>query len=136
MLDKTFAAEVKSLLVDDSRETKFAFLKRLDDARKDFSNTNVRRTFNDSLSKHGRALTAVCVAATLDVRRERIDYWGWSWAREVLALLPPNISKSNLERGVIDDGIHPTAICEYAESLIKQTTEETVVQARKTGRSV
>ena len=122
-LDRTLAKEIKALGGDGSREAKFSLLKRLDAARKDLSTTKVRDTFNDALRTHGRAITAVCVAVTLDVRRDRLDYWEWHWALEVIALLPRSLTRSNLERAYIADGIHPTAICDYAREFIKLTTE-------------
>lgn len=122
-LDRTFIREVKALVGDGSNEAKFAMMKKVDAARKDLSTTNIRNTFTDCLRKHGRAAVAVCVAATLDERKERLDYANWRWAHEVLLLLP-NMTRGNLERAHIDDGIHPTAICDYAGSLIRLTTEE------------
>lgn len=122
-LDRTLISEIKKAIGNGSREAKFALLKRIDAAQKDLSTTDVRRTFNNCIRKHGRAVIAICVAATLDTRKQRIDYWGWQWAREVITLLP-NMTDSNLERGHIDDGIHPTAICDYARELVKMTTEE------------
>lgn len=123
-LDRTFVKEVKALCGDGSREAKFAMLRRIDAARKDLSTTEIRRTFNDCIRNHGRAVVCVCVAATLDARKDRLDRWGWRWAHEVLSLLPYNITPGNLERAHINDGIHPTAICDYAESLIRVTIEE------------
>ena len=125
-LDRELAKEVKKLNGDGSREAKFALLKRLDAARKDFSTPKVRETFNDTLKEHGRAITAVCVAVTLDRRRDRLDHWNWHWALEVIALLPQSFTQANLSRAYIDDGLHPTRICEYAADFIKLTTEETV----------
>ncbi len=122
-LDRTFTREVKALTGGGSREEKFALLKRIDAARKDLSTTAVRRVFDECIRKHGRAIVAVCVAATLDARKERLDHWGWRWAHEVLSLLP-GLTPGNLDRAYIDDGIHPTAICDYAGSLIRLTTEE------------
>lgn len=123
-LDRTFVREVKALCGDGSRDAKFAMLRRIDAARKDLSTTEIRRTINDCIRKHGRAVVCVCVAATLDARKERLDRWGWRWAHEVLSILPHSITPGNLQRAHIDDGIHPTAICAYAESLIRVTIEE------------
>lgn len=123
-LDRTFVREVKVLCGDGSREAKFAMLKRIDAARRDLSTTTIRRTFNDCIRKHGRAVVCVCVAVTLDARKERLDRWGWRWAHEVLSILPCSVTPGNLQRAHIDDGIHPTAICDYAESLIRVTIEE------------
>ena len=123
-LDRTLVREINSLIGNGSREAKFAMLKRIDAAKKDLSTPQVRSAFDVCLRKHGRAVVAVCVAATLDARKDRLDYWGWRWAHEVLSLLPKNITPENLGRAHIDDGIHPTAICDYAGSFIRLTTEE------------
>lgn len=122
-LDRVLAREVKVLFGNGSREAKFTALKRIDAAKKDLSTTQVRNIFTDCLHKHGRAVIAVCVAVTLDVRKDRLDYWGWRWSHEILSLLPQNITQGNLERAYIDDGVHPTAICDYAGSLIRLTIE-------------
>ena len=123
-LDRTFIREINKLIGNGSREAKFAMLKRIDAAKKDLSTTKIRDTFIDCLRKHGRAVVAVCVAATLDARKERIDLWGWNWAHEVLSLLPQNyITPSFRGRACIEDGIHPTAICDYASSFVFLTQE-------------
>ena len=127
-LDRTLLREVKALAGNGSREAKFALLRRIDAAWTDLSTPKVRENFNACLSKHGRAVVAVCVAATLaatlDARRFRLDYWGWEWAYEVLAALPQSITPHNLERAHIEDGLHPTAICDYAGPFIRPTIEE------------
>lgn len=121
--DRELLKEVKMLAGDGSREAKFALLRRIDAARKDLSTPKARETFNVCLSKHGRAVVAVCVAATLDARKDRLDGWNWVWAYEVLSALPRGITLRNLERAHIDDGLHPTAICDYAGPFIRATTE-------------
>ena len=123
-LDRTLFKEVKALAGNGSREAKFALLRRIDAARTDLSTPKARENFNACLSKHGRAVVAVCVAATLDARKDRLDCWNWVWAYEVLSALPQSITLRNLERAHIEDGLHPTAICDYAGSFIQLTTEE------------
>ena len=71
-LDRTLFKEVKALAGNGSREAKFALLRRIDAARTDLSTPKARENFNACLSKHGRAVVAVCVAATLDARK---DVW-------------------------------------------------------------
>lgn len=123
-LDRTFTREIKALTGNGSKEAKFLLLERIDAACKDLSTTKVRSTFSDCICKHGRAVVCICVAATLDARKDRLDRWGWRWAHEVLSLLPQNFTPSNLQRAHIDDGIHPTAICDYADEIIRVTIEE------------
>lgn len=123
MLDRTLAREIETLVGDGSREAKFALLKRLDAAREDFSTPNILYNFGENLVKHGRAVTAICVAVTLDARRDRLDYWEWHWSLEIIRLLPANFNQNNLSRAYIDDDLHPTRICEYADSFINLTKE-------------
>jgi len=123
-IDDTLAKEIKALGGDGSREAKFALLKKLDAARADLSTTKIRETFNSALKKHGRAVVAICVAVTLDARRDRLDHWEWHWALSVIALLPCSFTRNNYMRAYIDDGIHPTAICDYARELIRATSVE------------
>ena len=125
MLDRTLSREIKALAGDGSREAKFSLLHRIDEAVKDMSTAAVRDTFNVIIRKHGRAVVAVCVAETLDTRKDRIDRWGLRWAQEVLALLPGNFTPGNRERAYIrDHDLHPTAICGYAAGFIRLTSEE------------
>ncbi len=121
--DRELLKEVKMLAGGGSREERFDLLRRIDAARKDLSTPKARETFNVCLSKHGRAVVAVCVAATLDARKDRLDGWNWVWAYEVLSALPRGITLRSLERAHIDDGLHPTAICDYAGPFIRETTE-------------
>ena len=122
-LDRTIVKEIRDAVGDGSRTAKFRLLARVSDCCVDLSRTDIRAAFPEVLRKHGRVPVVICIAATLDARRERLDYWKWNWAQEVLKLLP-NWTEGNRARANIDDGIHPTAICEYARSLIKLTTEE------------
>jgi len=121
-LDKTFVCEVRKAAGDGSREAKFKLIRRVTEACSALSSPEVRTNFNSVLRTYGRVPVAICVAATLEARKERLDYWGLEWAREVLALLP-GWTPGNKERAHIEDGIHPTAICHYARDLIKFTMD-------------
>ena len=122
-LERMLVNEIKTAAGDGGRESKFRLLRQVSDTCADLSRSDIRSAFPEVLRKHGRVPVAICVAATLEARRDRLDYWGMPWAREVLALLP-GWTPGNRERAHIDDGIHPTAICDYARSLIDCTTEE------------
>jgi len=122
-LDRTLAREIKALNGDGTREARFDTLNKVRAASKDLSTPKVREHFNDCLKTHGRAVTALCVASTLYTRRERLDEWGLEWALAVLNLWTNKMS-SFIDRASIDDGLHPTRICEYAGSFIQLTTEE------------
>lgn len=122
-LDSTLAREIKSCNGDGTRDAKFRFLKKLDAASRDLSTPDVTRTFPECLKKHGRATVAICVAASLLERQKRLDRWRMDWAKAVLELWT-NRAESNLMRGYIHDGLHPSRICEYAGTFIRATTEE------------
>jgi hypothetical protein len=122
-LDSTLSREIKALNGDGTREARFETLRRVKAAQGDLSTPNVREEFGRALQLHGRAVVALCVAATLYTRRERIDGWGLLWALTVLDLWT-NRGPQFIDRANIDDGLHPTRICEYAGELIRLTTEE------------
>ena len=123
-LDRSLAREIKALNGDGTREARFETLRKVRAANKDLSTREVRNNFNDCLKKHGRAAVAICVAATLYRRRERLDGWGFLWALAVIDLWT-NRTPSALDTVFIDDcGLHPTRICEYAKDFIKLMTEE------------
>lgn len=121
-LDRTLAREIKALNGDGSREARFETLRKVRSASRDLSTPGVRDSFFDALKAHGRAVIALCVASTLYLRRERLDGWGFDWARDVLDLWT-NRAPSALDTARIDDGLHPTRICEYAGSFIRENAE-------------
>ncbi len=118
-LDKTFENDIKKLNGNGSREAKFEQLKILRAAVKELSTPDVIREFNSILKKYGRAPIAVCVAATLIDRGNRISGSSLQWAQEVIKLWTnrPN----SIEQFAIRDNLHPTRIEEYARALIKFT---------------
>lgn len=122
MLDKELAKEIRACNGNGSREAKFAFLAKLDAAKRDLSTPEVMRTFTVCVAKHGRAVVAICVAATLQERQKRLDRWKMEWAEEVLDLWT-NRAASNVARGVINDGLHPSKIQVYAGQFIRLTEE-------------
>lgn len=126
-LDRTLAKEIKAANGDEIREAKFALLHKIHEAVKDMSTPDIAERFDEMLVKHGRAVTAICIAATLWMRKERLELGGWElmWATKVLELWT---TKPKAETGVghayIDDQLHPTRILDYAASFIKYTTED------------
>ncbi len=123
-LDWTLAKEIKALGGDGSRGAKFELLRRIDAARSDLSTPQVMTNFDDCVMKHGRAIVAVCVAATLNAWHDFIGDWKIYWIDGVLNGLPSCITQQNLKRAVIDDGLHFSRVCEYARSFILATSEE------------
>lgn len=124
-LDRVLAKDIKrEANGDGSREAKFAFMKRMEAANKALSTPEVAYGgFDAAIKEHGRVPVAICVAATLYNRRERLDKWGFLWAMEVLGLWT-NRTSSGINRATIrDDMLHPTKICGYAGGFVRLTTE-------------
>lgn len=126
-LDRTLSQEIKKANGDGSREAKFALLNKIRAAAKDMSTTAIRTQFDELSRKHGRAVTAICVASTIWMRKDRLELTGWRlrWTQEVLACWttkPKTIE--GLHNAYINDGIHPTAILDYAASFINFTSED------------
>ena len=122
-IDRTLAKEIKILNGDGSRDARFETWHRVEAARNELSSTDAARNFNECLKKYGRAVVALCVASTIYERRERLDDWGIRWSTSILGLWT-NRGPSFRERAAINDGLHPTRICEYAGDFIQLTTEE------------
>ena len=122
-IGRTFAREVKKAANGNgSREARFAFLNPAKEAARKLSTPNVMREFDDILREYGRATVGLCVAVTVWERRDRLESRTARWAQEVLKLWtnrPPDIRCL-----YIGDNLHPTRIEEYADSLIRLTTEE------------
>lgn len=125
-LDRELIREIRTTQGDGSREARFSLWNDIQDARDLLGDEAFEgpSRLNESLRLYGRAVTAIVVASTLWVRRERLDDWGLRWAMEVLALWT-NRGPSFVERAAINDWFyHPTRICEYSGAFIRITTEE------------
>ena len=121
-LDKCLAREIRRAAPQrNDREAYFAFAEQVRAARADMSCTDVRDHFNEMLCKHGRAVTAIVLAATLWERRESLAGWKLSWAQEVIDCWPH--TDGLLDDAVIHDGLHPSRICEYAGDFIRLNEE-------------
>lgn len=121
--DRELKREIKRANGDGSRDAKFELIRRVKAACAAMSTTKVAGEFYEILHEHGRVPVALCVAATIYARRERLDYWCFQWAHEVLdewSTRPP----SYVETATINDGLHPTRICEYAGEFIRMASEE------------
>lgn len=122
-LDASFAREIKKTANGDrSREAKFAFLNPAKAAAREMSTTKIRENFDSVLKAYGRVVVGVCVAATVVERWDRLDASTVQWGREVLKLW----TNRPLDLGcvIINDGLHPTRIEEYAGSFMRLTAEE------------
>lgn len=121
ILDKCFEREIKKVNGDGGRKAKFAFLNSAKAAARKLSTPNVASIYDECIKKYGRATIAICTAATIVERRDRLECSTVLWARQVLKLwfnCPSDISCV-----VIKDELHPTRIEEYAASLIRITTD-------------
>lgn len=122
-LDRTFTREIsKAANGDGSRDARFAFLTPAKAAARELSNTNAPQIFNDVLRRYGRTTVAVCVAATIMERTNRMESRSCEWAREVLKLWTNR--PSTFSYVAINDGLHPTRIEDYAGALIRLTIVE------------
>lgn len=120
-LDKLFAKEIKSIVnKTNDREEVRAFYTKLEKVSKEMSTPDIMNTFDEMLKKHGRALVGLCVAVTIDYRRNRLLSEYVTWADEVLKLW--KCRSGFVARGVINDGLHPSRIEQYARSLVKATS--------------
>lgn len=122
-LDKEFVKEISKIANGDGgRNAKFEFVKQLKEVRKELSTVEAPYIYSDCIKKYGRVPVAICTAITIIDRADRLEYWAYKWANEVLSLwwnapLTKDFAK-------IDDGLHPSRIQEYSYQLIKLTTEE------------
>lgn len=122
-LDRTFSRDISKISNGDgSREARINFLKTAKEVRRTLSTIEAPRIFMDCVKKYGRVPVAVCVAATIIDRQDRIDLKYCDWAAEVIKLYTN--APDGTVRLAIDDGLHPTRIIEYAGKFIKLTTEE------------
>lgn len=122
-LDKTFAREISKISNGDgSREAKFAFKKTVQEVKRALSTPEVREKFTEYMKQYGRVPVAICTAATIIDRRDRLEWDSYLWALEVMKLY----TNAPGDKGfaIIEDGLHPTRIEEYAGSFIRLTTEE------------
>ena len=125
-LDRTLVKEINAANGDESREAKFLLLHKIHKAVEDMSTPDIAERFDEMLVKHGRAVTAICIAATLWTRKERLELGGWElmWATKVLELWTTKPkSETGIGHACIDDQLHPTRILEYAASFMKCTTD-------------
>lgn len=121
MLDRELAKEIRKANRDGGREARFELLGKVKAAKKDLSSTKVREQFDEILKKHGRVPVAICVAVTVVMREDRLNRWIVDWGREVFNLWVNR--PSNFSVALIEDGLHPSRIEEYAGSFVKATTE-------------
>lgn len=120
-LDKCFEREVIKINGNGGREDMFSFLNPAKAAAKELSTPNVADIYRECIKKYGRVTVAICTAATILDRCDRLDFSTVLWANKVLQLW--NNRPYDLSCIVINDGLHPSRIEEYAQRLIKITSD-------------
>ena len=119
--DKTLLKEIENETVRNATpEAKRAFIKRIDRALEDFNRSDVLDKFDEYAQKHGRVITALCIAGTLIHRKERLEGWGLSWALDIAGAWHNKPIHLGATRAAIHDlSLHPTRICAYARGFIE-----------------
>ena len=126
-LDRTFSREFAKIANGDgSREAKFAFKKKAESVAKMLSDVKAPSLFDEAVKTYGRAAVAASLAVTVIERDRgdpgRLDPVSLAWAHEVFGLWK-NRTPSILFY-VINDGLHPMKIDEYAGSFIRSLSVE------------
>lgn len=122
-LDQTFVRDIRNQARGDgSREAMFAFRRKVKETAKALSTTKAAEVFRDVLKEYGRVPVAVCVAATIIERRDRLEWRSYQWALEVMKSCENALHDHT--SACICDGLHPTRIEEYAGSLLNLTIVE------------
>lgn len=120
-IDRTLANEIEKKNGDGSREDRFAFLREIIAVKTDCSTPDVRYRFADCFGRHSRAAIAVCVAATVLDRRDRLDRSTVDWGEAIMRLWTNRTPST--DRIIIEDNLHPTRIEEYAGEFIRLTSD-------------
>lgn len=122
-LDREFSREISKVANGDgSREAKFSFKATVQEVKKALSNTHAPKLFNACVKEYGRVPVAICTAQTIINRRDRLSGYMYQWAVEVMKLWTNRTN--DLGYAIIDDGLHPTRIEEYAGAFVRLTTDE------------
>ena len=123
-LDTSLAKEIKKLN-GNTREARFALIKKIESASEYLSQEvdyDRQQLFDSSFSMFGRAVIALVIASTIYQRRDRIDYWKYDWAVQVLSLWTNRGSTFVSRAEIRDHYLHPTKICIYAKEFIDLTS--------------
>lgn len=120
-LEKDFRRQIQKAVGSGDREAKFELLGAVRKAARDMSTPKIPYEFNEAVRKHGRAIVALSVAATITERSKYIKREYVEWAGQVMQMwtTKPNV----LYDVCIKDDLHPSRIEEYARLLITSTTE-------------
>lgn len=119
-LTREFTRDLNRIDGDGTRAAKFAFFNPAREAAKELSSHSVIENFGNVICKYGRPTVGMCVAATVVARQDRLHRETVEWGREVLSHWH-NKTQSNVDSLVINDGLHPTRIEQYAALFISST---------------
>ena len=119
-VDRELLKDIHKANGDGSREAKFAFLHQVEAVKKECSTPGVMHNFDQLFRNHSRAAVAVCLAATIMSRSMRLEADTVRWASEVLSCWTNRPATMN--RVIIEDGLHPSRIEQYAGKFIRMTT--------------
>lgn len=127
-LDRTFAKDLRAANGDGSREAKFILLKKIDAIAKAMSSCgDAEKCLTEMCILHGRAAVGICLAATIFMRKDRLELWGtWplTWAIKVLDLWTTKPrTETGIDRAYIHDNGHPEKMLNIAIPFINNTTE-------------
>lgn len=124
-LDRELAKDIKRQANGDgSLKAKAAFATKVRKCAEFLSSPRTAHgAYMEAFREYGRVPVAICTAATLHMRRERLGDWSIGWAEAVLTLWK-NRPARGVEIAYISDDLHPESIISYAGSFIRETTEE------------
>jgi len=118
-LKKDFTQELNQANGNGTPEARYAFLNTARAAARELSATSVMEKFDGILEKYGRAAVAVCVAVTIDRRRNRVEPRTVQWAVAVLSIWQ---GRPSVYSGLyINDQLHPSKVEQYAGDFIRST---------------
>lgn len=121
-LDVELAREISRYTTNDgSRESILRIRKELRACKSAMSSPEVMTQYAEYAKAFGRVPVAICTACTILERTKRLNSWSVKWAISVIAACRMNLNTADF---MVDDGLHPLRIEEYAASFIRLTTVE------------
>lgn len=86
-IEKSFVRDIKTAANGDgSKEAMMEFRAKARKAVRQLSTPNIREEFYKAIKEYGRAVVGVCLAVTIDSRRDQLQAKTVKWGDEVLRL--------------------------------------------------